>query len=142
MTGIFFAFLGLLFFSAFFWQEDKRKEKTEPLFFCGVIGPERTPAFEAGKVLFKQNCASCHNKNMRDNLAGPALKGTAQRWANYPEQDLYNWIRNSQKMITDGHPRAQVLWMEWSPTVMTAFPRLTDEDIANILGYIKGMSEY
>ncbi|MEM6725428.1 MAG: cytochrome c3 family protein [Bacteroidota bacterium] len=92
-----------------------------------------------GKALFKANCAQCHNKNMKDNLTGPALGGTQERWAEYPQEELYAWIRNSQKMIADGHPRAKELWADWSPTVMTAFPNLTDADIDEILLYIEGI---
>ena len=33
------------------------------------------PTKEAGKELFIANCASCHNKNMKDKLTGPALGG-------------------------------------------------------------------
>ena len=60
----------------------------------------------AGKTLFKNQCASCHNKNMKDKLTGPALGGVQERWAAYPKEDLYSWIRNSQAMINSGHPRA------------------------------------
>ena len=28
---------------------------------------------KAGKTLFQNNCASCHNKNMKSDLTGPAL---------------------------------------------------------------------
>ncbi len=93
-------------------------------------------AIEAGKTLFRNNCASCHNKDMKSRLTGPALGGTEERWADYPEADLYRWIRNSQAMIAEGHPRATALWNEWKPTVMNSFPTLSDEDIANILAYI------
>ena len=89
-----------------------------------------------GKALFQNNCASCHAKNMKTNATGPALGGTQERWADYPEEDLYGWIRNSQAMIESGHPRANELWDEWGPTVMTSFPNLKDEDIAAILTYI------
>jgi len=93
-----------------------------------------------GKSLFKNKCASCHNKNMRDDLTGPALGGYEERWADYPAEDLYQWIRNSQSMINvDAHPRAVELWNEWKPTVMTAFPELTDGDIDNIMAYVRGM---
>ncbi len=89
---------------------------------------------EAGKTLFKNNCASCHNKDMKSKLTGPALGGVQDRWDS--EEDLYEWIRNSQGMIAAGNPIAVELWNEWKPTVMNSFPNLTDEDIANILGYV------
>ena len=60
-----------------------------------------------GKALFKKNCASCHNKNMKDDMTGPALGGAEERWADYPREDLYSWVRNSAGMIQAGHPRAR-----------------------------------
>ena len=33
----------------------------------------------AGEALFKANCASCHNRNMKDDLTGPALGGVEER---------------------------------------------------------------
>ncbi len=89
-----------------------------------------------GKALFKAKCASCHNKNMKDDLTGPALGGFEERWADYPQEDLYAWIRNSQKQISDGHPKAVELWKEWSPTVMTPFTDLTDADIEQLLLFV------
>jgi mono/diheme cytochrome c family protein len=89
-----------------------------------------------GKTLFQNYCASCHNKNMKDKLTGPALAGTEERWADYPRADLYKWIRNSQVMISEGHPRAVELWNEWKPVVMSPFPNLTDPQVENILAYI------
>jgi mono/diheme cytochrome c family protein len=97
------------------------------------------PDIEAGKTSFKNNCASCHNKNMKDALTGPALGGSKERWAAYPKEDLYSWIRNSQALIKAGHPRATELWNQFKPTVMTAFPNLTDEEIESILLYVDGV---
>ena len=96
-------------------------------------------ALKEGQDLFKANCASCHNKNMKDKLTGPPLGKTAETWGAYPKKDLYNWIRNSQKMIASGHPRATEIWNEYKPTVMTNFPNLTDAQIDNILAYIDGV---
>jgi cytochrome c2 len=90
---------------------------------------------EAGKTLFRNNCASCHNKNMKDDLTGPALGGVEERWADYPREDLYAWIRNSQAQINEGHPRAVELWEEWKPNLMNNF-NLSDQEIENILAYI------
>lgn len=104
-----------------------------------VIGQDAAAAtvdLEAGKTLFRNYCATCHNKDMKSKLTGPALGGLEERWADYPKEDLYNWIRNSQAMIEAGHPRATELWNEWKPTVMSNFLNLTDADIDNVLAYI------
>ena len=104
------------------------------LFSINIVSAQADAAL--GKKLFKTNCASCHNKNMVDKLTGPALVGFEERWADYPREDLYQWIRASQKMIADGHPKATELWSEWSPTVMTNFTDLTDEEIEGIFAYV------
>ena len=99
------------------------------------------PSIDEGKNLFKVNCAQCHAKDMRAALTGPALGGFEDRWSDYPEEDLYAWIRNSQKMIADGHPRATELWNQYKPTVMNAFPSLTDDNIASLILYINDAYE-
>ena len=92
----------------------------------------------AGEKLFKANCNACHNRDMKNDLTGPALGGFQERWADYSQEEIYEWIRNSQKMIADGHPKAVELWNQWKPTVMNSF-NLTDEEIANIIAYIDGV---
>ena len=94
------------------------------------------PTKEAGKELFIANCAACHNKNMKDNLTGPALGGLEERWAAYPRADLYSWIRNSQSLISAGHPRAVELWNQWKPVLMNNFTGLTDEQIESIILHV------
>ncbi len=91
---------------------------------------------ENGKSLFQNNCASCHARDMVTNLTGPALGGVEERWAAYPREDLYQWIRNSQAMIAEGHPRAEELWAEWKPTIMSNFTNLTDQEMEDLLAYI------
>jgi len=105
------------------------------------VGSLSAQNLDEGKNLFKVNCASCHAKDMKSKLTGPALAGFEERWADYPQEDLYAWIRNSQALISTGHPRANELWNEWKPTVMTNFQNLTDDQIANIIGYIQGVAD-
>ncbi len=97
------------------------------------------PNLDKGKSIFKDNCGTCHNKNMKDDMTGPALGGVQERWAGYPKEDLYKWIRNSQSMVSAGHPEATKLFQKWK-TTMTAFPTLSDEDIENLLGYIEAVN--
>ncbi len=91
-----------------------------------------------GKDLFKANCAQCHNKNMKDDLTGPALGGAETRWAG-KQKLLYQWIHNSQSVIAAGDPYATALYNKFNKTLMTPFPALKDEDIANILAYVDGV---
>ena len=89
-----------------------------------------------GKELFRANCATCHNKNMKSDMTGPALGGVEERWADYPKADLYSWIKGSQAMIQAGHPRATELWAQWKPNIMQNFGNLSDAQIDNILAYV------
>ena len=73
---------------------------------------------------------------MKDDLTGPALGGVEERWAKYPKEDLYSWIRNSQQLISAKHPQALAVWNKWKPSVMTSFPNFSDEDIEAILVYV------
>jgi len=94
---------------------------------------------DAGKKLFKDYCATCHAKNMVSAATGPALAGSQATWDD--DEALYAWIRNSQQLIADGHPRALEVWEEYKPTVMTAFPALTDDEIGSILAYVNGVAD-
>ncbi|MEO5906025.1 MAG: c-type cytochrome [Saprospiraceae bacterium] len=104
------------------------------IIFVGSLGA--APTVEEGKTFFQNYCASCHNKNMKDDLTGPALGGFEDRWSSYSKEELYNWVRNSQVMIASGHPRAVELWNKWKPTVMSNFPTFTDDQIESIILYV------
>ncbi len=104
------------------------------------FGLNAEPSIDEGKALFKANCANCHAKNMKSKLTGPALAGLEDRWADYPREDLYSWVRNSQKLIASGHPRANELWNEWG-SIMNNFPNLTDEQIEGIILYVNGVAD-
>ncbi len=104
------------------------------LYIAATVSITAAPTPEEGKNLFVANCASCHNKNMKDNLTGPALGGVQDRWAD--RKDLYSWVRNSQGLIATGHPYANQLWAKWKPVLMNPFPGLTDDQIESILLYV------
>lgn len=109
------------------------------IIFLSTAVLSAAPDLDKGKTLFKDNCASCHNKNMKDDMTGPALGGAKERWASYPKEDLTKWMRNSQSLIKSGHPRATELFAKWK-TTMTPFPNLTDQDIDDVFAYIEGVN--
>ncbi|WP_346316801.1 c-type cytochrome [Chitinophaga sp. YIM B06452] len=86
----------------------------------------------AGKALFQQNCASCHNVHKK--LTGPALAGVEDRWAD--KKLLHSWIRNSAAVLKTGDKYANDLFNQYNKLPMTAFPALTDANIDDILAYI------
>lgn len=92
---------------------------------------------DAGKALFRVNCKQCHNPSMKDDMTGPALAGVQERWES--TEDLYAWIRNGVALAEAGNARAQEM-INWAPSAMNAFPTLTDDDLANLLGYIDGVT--
>ncbi len=112
------------------------------LFFLALQVPSaqdgRTPELDQGMQLFKNNCGSCHAKNMKVKMTGPALAGVEERWEGDNER-LYAWIRNSQAFLATGDEYANNLYQEYGGSVMTAFPSLTDSEIANILSYINAV---
>jgi hypothetical protein len=89
---------------------------------------------EEGSILFDTKCGLCHNKNMCDKLIGPALYTARDSWKD--DNGLYAFIRNSQKSIADGHPRAVEQWNTWKPILMTSFEQLNSKDMAALLMYI------
>lgn len=89
----------------------------------------------AGKTLFMNNCASCHNP-LKD-ATGPALKGADSK---VPSKDwLYSWIKNSSAMVSSGDKYAVEIFNAWGKNVMTSFPNLTNEDIDNIFAYVNSV---
>ena len=85
----------------------------------------------AGKALFNANCAACHKLDAK--MTGPALRNIS---AKHDKKWLYSWIRNSSAMIKSGDPQAAALWAEYKPSVMTAFPQLSDGDLDNLIAYM------
>ena len=107
-----------------------------------VQTPDSIPNAGRGAALWKANyCASCHATNMKDDMTAPALAGVTERWSAYPREDLYAWVRQSQKLIGSGHPRAQVLWKQWGPTVMSNYTNLSDYEIEDLLAYIEAVGD-
>ncbi len=85
----------------------------------------------AGAAIFKQKCTACHA--IGKAVVGPALKGIDSK---YDEAWLIKWIKNAPAFIATGDPQA-VKASEFSPAMMSAFPELSDDDIKNIVAYVK-----
>jgi cytochrome c551/c552 len=90
------------------------------------------PPVEEGKAIFSTRCAGCHNVNK--TLTGPALAGVDQRrtidW-------IINFVHSSQTVIKKGDKDAVALFEKFNKIPMPDHPDLTDENIRQIVDYIK-----
>ncbi|HEY0895447.1 MAG TPA: cytochrome c, partial [Sphingobacteriaceae bacterium] len=116
--------------SLFFRSVAKSLLLITSLTFFGISAQAQDPS--AGAALFKQKCTACHRLDR--NSIGPALKGVHER---HDEEWLMKWIKNSQAMVAAGDPAAVKVFNDFNKVAMPAFPELKDEDIANILAYVK-----
>ncbi|MFD2512485.1 c-type cytochrome [Pontibacter locisalis] len=91
----------------------------------------------AGKAIFEGNCQACHSIDA--DVVGPALKDVHQRRG---DEWLVKFIKNSQELVQAGDKDAVALFEQFNKVPMPAFSSsLSDEDIANVIAYIKAESE-
>lgn len=86
---------------------------------------------KAGAAIFKQKCTACHAIDKA--VVGPALKGVDTK---YDEAWLIKWVKNAPSLIASGDAQA-VKASGFSPAMMSAFPELSDDDVKNIIAYVK-----
>ncbi|EAZ81799.1 PQQ-dependent sugar dehydrogenase [Algoriphagus machipongonensis] len=89
-----------------------------------------TEQIEAGKVLFEQNCSTCHNFNQ--SAIGPNLSGLTRK---VESEWIRGFIKNPQEKIDQGDERAKELYEKYK-VYMPAFPTLKEEDINALLSYM------
>ena len=101
-------------------------------FFIVVSRIAYADPIEEGKTLFMTRCAACHNVNQV--LTGPALAGVDQRrsidW-------IINFVHSSRTMVAKGDKDAVAIFEKFNKVPMPDHPDLTDENIKQIVEYIK-----
>ena len=88
-----------------------------------------------GKKLFSNHCAESHE--FCGQKTGPSLSSVTDR---RPLPWLLAFIGSSQSVIQGGDDYAQHLYKSYNNTVMPDFKFLKDDDILDILSYIKDES--
>jgi len=86
-----------------------------------------------GEELFNTHCATCHK--VLDNSTGPKIQGVRAKWSDGGSTDasLYQWVKNWQ-VAAAKDPYAKSV-SDWSPTAMSVFGFLTDDEITAIFDY-------
>lgn len=114
--------------------------------FCGTInyavcgttgGYSDYGSPKEGKLLFRNNCAPCHNKNMKDDMTGPALQGSLNQW-NRDSVQLKLYFSDSPAYLdTTKDARLIALKEKWKPTISHGF-RFTVQEVKDIMSYVEG----
>ena len=95
--------------------------------------PSDPAAISAGEALFNGNCKTCHR--VKQKLIGPALGGFETRVPSI--KWTLDWVRNSAKVVASGDEYASKIYTEYAKSQMTAFTSFKDDQILNILAYVK-----
>lgn len=102
---------------------------------------DQVPTDEAiiknGESLFKDwGCNTCHAVDRK--VVGPALAGVYDRrtlpW-------IYEFVRNSSKVIASGDAQAVAVYNEFNQLQMPNHDDLTDDDILAIMAYVKNAED-
>ncbi|SOD20438.1 c-type cytochrome [Pedobacter xixiisoli] len=96
-----------------------------------IVNVSKAQDVAEGRTLFKSKCASCHA--LDHDGTGPALTPKVN---SLEESYLIPWIRNNVELRASGNAQA-IEAAKFSPSEMTAFPTLTDDQIKNIIAYAK-----
>jgi mono/diheme cytochrome c family protein len=91
----------------------------------------------AGKNLFSANCQTCHA--IAKDLTGPALANVETRGPWTDRANLIRWVKNPAAFIPTTTYTTD-LTATYNGQVMPSFPQLSDDEIHQILDYIKEAS--
>ncbi|MCR6640805.1 MAG: c-type cytochrome [Sporocytophaga sp.] len=117
----------LLFLSLFVSLPSNGQDKPA----AGAAGADPEKVAEGAK-LFEANCKVCHA--IDKVVVGPALRDVEKR---KPIGWIVNFVHNSSKVIASGDPYAVELFNKFGKAEMKSFPELSDDQIKNIVEYIK-----
>jgi mono/diheme cytochrome c family protein len=95
--------------------------------------PEDAASISAGATLFSSNCKSCHK--IHAESVGPALAGVYDRAPSIPW--IIDWVHNSSKVVASKDEYGVAIFEKYKKSKMTDFTTLKEQDILNILAYIK-----
>lgn len=94
--------------------------------------PKDESAIVNGRQLFQQHCSSCHM--IHYELIGPALASIENK---RPLSWLHRFIKNSQEVIRGGDTYAGGLYGRYNNIIMPPFEFLSEQEINQMLAYIK-----
>jgi cytochrome c2 len=129
-----------LVFMAMIYPVFENQKEPEQVFFCGVKSSPNKKEFMEGKMLYINNCASCHNKNMKDSLTGPPLRGMHNYMKD--EKQLLVYLNEKEKYFKIYKNLSYKKSRKKDVAQCTDFPNLKQDDVNNLMIYIQGQGGY
>lgn len=105
------------------------------LLFLGYV-LMAAPPLEEGKTIFMTRCAACHNVNKQ--VIGPALNGVDKK---RPIDWIIRFVHSSQTLVKSGDKDAIAIFEQFNKIPMPDHPDLTEDQIKNIVEFIKSESK-
>ena len=131
--ALLFGLMAVIVFGAMIYPVFQNAPEQTQEFRCGTFIRE---GVTEGKILFINNCASCHNKNMKDKLTGPPLHNWRDYWAD--ENELFLFLSQRKMSKSKNHAAAySELYKESHPINCMLFPYLTEAEVSQIATYLE-----
>ena len=113
----------------------KQMNLKRKILFVSLILFASYSSAQDGESLFKTKCNVCHI--LDKDGTGPNLKGVKQKWTEAGEGELiYDWVKNSQNLITSGNSSMAISANAYSATAMTP-QDVNNEEIDAIFDFIE-----
>jgi len=95
-----------------------------------------TTQAQSGEEIYTSNCVACHQLTST-RVVGPGLAGVTEKRS---EQWLVSWIKNSSELIASGDEDAKAIFEEYGKMPMPGYPQYSDEQLKDLILYIKDNS--
>lgn len=124
-------------------DNDKITNQNEMMLGCGTVSrhnknfnPSDSINLEIGKNVFRNNCATCHAKDMKTKATGPALSGVIKRFE-YDTLKFANFVISHGKYLDtvkdEGVERIRIKYGISDKIIKS---KITVNEIISVLEYI------
>ncbi len=126
--GLGMMILGLTFvvfsISAGFYTLRSLRSDPSPQEDIHLDSQETSGSVEKGAIFFNANCLSCHHADSQEKKLGPGMKDLFKK-ERLPHSGLPVTVENIKRQLTR------------PALTMPSFPRLTDQELADLIAYLK-----
>ncbi len=119
------------------YDVQERTEERHP--WCATPDPPEEadplrPINHPGRLIFNNNCGTCHNAVINEVIVGPSLKGVMGR---REEPWVRQMIRNGQQLVAQKDPAALAQYQEYGKMPHPDFSHLSEKALDDLVTYLR-----